>query len=360
MALLTYLRTIRFILSPNCANRCGFCRFPLRRYYSAPSLKRWRQLLRQSLPWQATTLHLVSGEPLTHDAELNQTVRYYGFRDPIDYLIAVLSQARDERHGGLLARLEFGQLGRADLQRLRPLVADYVVGLVPFDPALFDTPILWHSPALSPARRIELLTILGELAIPTTVVLLVGIGETQSGRVRALEAVCQLQRRYSHVQFVQIRPFRPRRGTPMADTPPASGEVLVSTLAQARALLPREVRLQVSAMEVFPYLTDCLEAGATDLGSCSCAPQRDMTLRQRGWMRLEHQLRNYGYRLVERLPLGEVLLQAGIYAEALRPGLAYQLRRLEQRHAVPSGPRRPSLAPQPPEATGSQRIQTGI
>src|SRR5437868_8423919 len=65
------------------------------------------------------------------------------------------------------------------------------------------------SPTKHPARRIEAIAAAGELRIPFTSGILVGIGESEAERVAALEQLADLQRRYGHIQEVILQNFVP-------------------------------------------------------------------------------------------------------------------------------------------------------
>src|SRR5262249_8105220 len=55
------------------------------------------------------------------------------------------------------------------------------------------------SPTKHPARRIETIAAAGELKIPFTTGILVGIGETEEERIAALEEIAALHERHGHI-----------------------------------------------------------------------------------------------------------------------------------------------------------------
>ncbi|MGH3995448.1 MAG: 7,8-didemethyl-8-hydroxy-5-deazariboflavin synthase subunit CofG, partial [Pseudonocardiaceae bacterium] len=124
------------------------------------------------------------------------------------------------------------------------------------------------APDKHPDRRLATLHIAGELAIPFTTGILVGIGETEADRVAALEAIAEAHRRYGHVQEVIVQNFRPKAGTAMRHVPPCPAEEHLRAIALARLLLPPEVHVQAP-----PNLTDdparVLAAGIDDWGGVS-------------------------------------------------------------------------------------------
>src|SRR5207247_1435247 len=77
----------------------------------------------------------------------------------------------------------------------------------------------------------------GELAIPFTTGILVGIGETRAERLEALAAIQAAHRRHGHVQEVIVQNFRPKPGTAMAAAPAPTLEEYLWTVAAARLVL---------------------------------------------------------------------------------------------------------------------------
>ena len=71
------------------------------------------------------------------------------------------------------------------------------------------------APDKAPARRLATLEAAGELAIPFTTGILVGIGEDVADRIAALEAIAASHRRHGHVQEVIVQNFLPKAGTAM-------------------------------------------------------------------------------------------------------------------------------------------------
>jgi FO synthase len=124
------------------------------------------------------------------------------------------------------------------------------------------------APDKTPARRVATLRAAGELSIPFTTGLLVGIGETREDRVRSLEAIVLAHEEFGHVQEVIIQNFLPKPRTAMASAPPASDEEFHWTIAAARLMLPDSVHLQAP-----PNLSDdpaaLLAFGIDDFGGIS-------------------------------------------------------------------------------------------
>jgi FO synthase len=78
------------------------------------------------------------------------------------------------------------------------------------------------SPDKLPAVRLETIKAAGELTVPFTYSILIGIGETREERIDALLALRDLNDAHGHIQEIIIQNFRPKPGTRMADVTPPS------------------------------------------------------------------------------------------------------------------------------------------
>jgi FO synthase len=84
----------------------------------------------------------------------------------------------------------------------------------------------------------------GELAIPFTTGLLLGIGETLRERIDTLVAIRDAHRRHGHVQEVIVQNFRAKPTIPRADAPEPDALDVARTVAVARLVLDDEVSVQ--------------------------------------------------------------------------------------------------------------------
>ena len=124
------------------------------------------------------------------------------------------------------------------------------------------------APDKEPARRLATLEAAGELAIPFTTGILVGIGDDRAGQLAALRAIAESHARHGHVQEVIVQNFLPKPGTAMAKAAPCPPEDLQWAIAVARLVLPPSIHVQAP-----PNLSDdlapLLAAGIDDWGGVS-------------------------------------------------------------------------------------------
>jgi FO synthase len=186
----------------------------------------------------------------------------------LEYLARAAKAVLEET--GLLPHLNPGVMTRADMAELRMVSASMGLMLETAAERLSARGgPHFGSPDKLPVRRLETIEVAGELAIPFTTGILIGIGETREERLDALVAIRALGERYGHVQEVIIQNFRAKPSTKMADAPEPPLEELLWTAAAARVLLGPEWSVQCPpnlSYEDFPLL---LEAGIDDWGGVS-------------------------------------------------------------------------------------------
>ncbi|MPZ66141.1 MAG: 7,8-didemethyl-8-hydroxy-5-deazariboflavin synthase subunit CofH [Pseudonocardiaceae bacterium] len=186
-----------------------------------------------------------------------------GYPSTVDYLVAACRLVVEET--GLLPHANAGALTRDELAALREVTASQGMMIESLRP---DLAAHRGAPDKDPRRRRDTLEAAGQLAIPFTTGILVGIGETEADRVQALAAIADAHRRHGHVQEVIVQNFLPKPGTAMREHPACPSEEHLRAIALARLLLPPEVHVQAP-----PNLSDdpagLLAAGSDDWGGIS-------------------------------------------------------------------------------------------
>ena len=249
-----------------------------------------------------------------------------GHRSTISYLGQACEIAIEE---GLLPHTNAGVMTRAELEQLKPVNASMGLMLENVSPRLRERGQAHHAaPDKDPALRLGMLRDAGELQIPFTTGILLGIGETPDEVVASLVAIRDLHQRYGHIQEVIVQNFRAKPTTRMADSPEPGSLDIARTIAVARLLLgdmniqappnlsPRDHRLFI-------------DAGVNDWGGISPLTP-DYVNPEAPWPHvsaLADTCREAGFTLQPRLP---------VYAEYVtRSGFLDPLMRtLVERHAA--------------------------
>ena len=190
-------------------------------------------------------------------------LRMRGYDSTVHYVAAMAALVLQET--GMLPHANCGALRADELAVLRPVSPSQGMMIESLDAGL-DCHRL--APDKEPARRLNTLEAAGELQIPFTTGILVGIGESRQDRIDALLAIAVSHERHGHVQEVIVQNFVPKARTAMRGVVACPGEEELWSIAVARILLPPSIHLQAP-----PNLTDdfavLLDAGIDDWGGVS-------------------------------------------------------------------------------------------
>jgi FO synthase len=169
------------------------------------------------------------------------------------------------RETGLLPHANAGALNGSELARLRPVSPSQ--GMM-IESVAEDLEAHRGAPDKTPERRLATLEAAGELDIPFTTGILIGIGDTRADQLAGLEAIAASHARHGHVQEVIVQNFLPKLRTAMKGVRACPSDDYLWAIAAARLVLPPEVHLQAP-----PNLSDdfgaLLDAGIDDWGGVS-------------------------------------------------------------------------------------------
>ncbi len=201
---ITFSRNYTLSLSRTCQCYCKYCAFATHRaHLYAP--EEVEQRLDEAVRRNSKELLVLTGERPEVNEEVAQRLRSWGHRDFTSYVVWTCERALER---GLLPHTNIGVLGREDLLRVREATASQGLMLESVSERLMET-VHAGSPTKHPAARLEMIDAAGELRIPFTSGILVGIGETEDERVASLEALAESNRRHGHIQEVILQNFVP-------------------------------------------------------------------------------------------------------------------------------------------------------
>ncbi len=326
--LVTYSPKVFVPLTTLCRDVCGYCTFarpPRRGERAFLGEEEVLAIARAGAAAGCTeALFTLGDKPELRYRVARDELRRLGCETTLEYLARCARLVLEET--GLLPHLNPGVLTRADLESLRPVSASMGIMLETTAERLAARGgPHWASPDKLPRRRLETIRLAGELAVPFTSGILVGIGETRLERLQALVALRELGERYGHVQEVIVQNFRAKPGTRMASHPEPSLDEHLWTIACARILLGPGWHVQAPpnlAYDDFPRL---LDAGIDDWGGVSPVTI-DHVNPEAPWPqveRLREATRSRGLELAARLPvypeyLGERWLDPAVRPAVLR------------------------------------------
>src|SRR5882724_13637240 len=195
MRRVTFSRNYTLSLSRTCQCYCKYCAFATHRAHIHDPDEVERRL-DEAVRRNTKELLVLTGERPEVNPEVEKRLREWGHEDFTSYVVWACQKGLER---GLLPHTNLGVLSHEDLGRLREVTASQGLMLESISERLMDT-VHAGSPTKHPARRLETIEAAGELRIPFTSGILVGIGENEDERVASLEALADVQRSYGHIQ----------------------------------------------------------------------------------------------------------------------------------------------------------------
>jgi FO synthase len=287
----TFSRNLTLSLSRTCQCYCKYCAFATHQahLYSPDEVL---EVLDGAAKRNVKELLVLTGEKPEVNADVAARLAEHGHEDFTAYVVWTCERALER---GLLPHTNLGVLSPRDLVRLREVTASQGLMLESISERLMQT-VHAGSPTKHPARRLATIRAAGELRIPFTSGILVGIGESEDERVQSLEAIAAAHAEFGHVQEVILQNFVPHQryygqepaeiadaaaraywqtgvadGRPSVPLPdwasPVSIDDMKRLIAECRRLMP-DVGIQVPP-NLADWWGELVAAGATDLGGLS-------------------------------------------------------------------------------------------
>jgi FO synthase len=269
---ISYSRKVFIPLTRLCRDCCSYCTFARPPRGDAPSYLSPEQILEIAAAGRAAgckeALFTLGDKPeLRYRAAREQLARL-GHQATISYLAEACRLVT--RETGLLPHSNPGLLTATDLAVMRTVAISQGMMLESAAARLCARGGPHHgSPDKEPAARLAGIRIAGELAIPFTTGILIGIGETRCERIEALLALRGLHETYGHLQEIIIQNFVPKATTRMADAPAPSLDEHLWTIAAARLIFPPEMNIQAPPNLRPGVLERLIAAGINDWGGVS-------------------------------------------------------------------------------------------
>lgn len=290
-SVVTYSPAYTVVPTYECFNRCAYCNFR-----ADPGKSPW--LTRRAAEAQLSLLQsdgvceilLLSGEVHPHSSR-----RQAWFQLIYDLCELALCL-------GFLPHTNAGPLSFAEMQQMKTVNVSMGLMLEQLTPHLLH--VHRQAPSKVPEIRLQQLAWAGELGIPFTTGLLLGIGETQKDWWETLEAIAQIHQRWGHIQEVILQPHSPGSQQTF-DAPAFDPHQLPHVIASARKILPSDITIQIPPNLVKDpnWLLACLDAGARDLGGIGPKDEVNPDYPHVQRQRLAEILEPAGWQLVPRLPV---------------------------------------------------------
>jgi FO synthase len=304
----SYSRKVFIPLTQLCRDVCHYCTFAHaprqgQRAYLSPD-----EVLAIARQGKAAgckeALFTLGDKPEARYRVAREELAELGYPTTLAYLEAMARLVFEET--GLLPHVNPGLMNAEEMMALRKVSISQGIMLESVSERLCQRGgPHFGSPDKAPQARLRTIALAGELNVPFTTGILIGIGETRQERVESLLALRALDVRYGHIQEIIVQNFRPKPNTLMADVDAVSLDEHLWTIAVARLLFRPDMNLQAPPNLSPGALDRIIAAGINDWGGVSPVTP-DHVNPEAPWphlARLEAATRQGGKTLVERLAI---------------------------------------------------------
>lgn len=304
----SYSRKVFIPLTRLCRDVCHYCTFATTpRKVVAPFLTP-EEVLQIARAGERAGCHealfTLGDKPELRYPAARRHLEFLGYPSTIAYLAAICGRVLKET--SLLPHVNPGVMLREEIALLRTVAVSQGIMLETSAERLCEPgQVHYGSPDKHPAVRLETIRLAGELRVPLTSGILIGIGETREERIESLLALRRLHDEHGHLQEVIVQNFRAKADTRRAHAPEPDLEDLMWTIAAARIVFGPQMNIQAPpnlTPREYPLL---LAAGVNDWGGISPVTA-DHVNPEAPWPQIDALRRHTeaaGKVLVERLPV---------------------------------------------------------
>ena len=266
----TYSRKVFFNLINLCRDTCSYCT-----YKSEPGQAKVSMLSKDNIislanvakKQNCTEALFVTGErPEQKYQEARTWLKENGFSSTTEYLVAASEIALDS---GLFPHTNAGNLTKDEMRQLKDTNVSLGLMLENSSERLSEEGMPHQfAPSKNPKARIKVLQNAGELKIPMTTGLLVGIGENPHELIDSIYAIKEIHDKYQNIQEIILQNFQPKTDTPMKSSPTPQERYFKTLVALTRIILP-DMNIQIPPNLSPVSYSSFLSAGINDWGGIS-------------------------------------------------------------------------------------------
>ncbi len=307
---ITYSKNFTLSLSNYCVNQCRYCFFN----YKIPKIsgpgniillgnEQIENLIQEALEHNCKEALLMSGERPDNFPEVKEELKKINCLDFIEFIKDICTYLLDFN---ILPHTNLGLLTYNEMKELKQYNASMGLMLESTSMKLFEKDgVHEHSLGKLPVKRIEHINNAGELKIPFTTGLLLGIGESIEDVIRDLYLIRNIHKEYGHIQEVIIQNFVSKDGISYQPKKIISLGELLKITGIAKIIFENEIAIQVPPNLIAGFEKDFIDMGIDDFGGISPLTV-DYINPDNLWPQIDDLNKiceEKGYKLRERLPI---------------------------------------------------------
>jgi len=253
-----------------CRDTCSYCTYksePDQSKLSMMSKKEISVLAKIGKDQKCTEALFVTGErPEQRYNEARIWLKENGFSSTPEYLVHASEIALEE---GLFPHTNAGNLTKSEMNDLKKTNVSLGLMLENSSERLSERGMPHQfAPSKRPKDRLRVLEDAGELGIPMTTGILVGIGETPYEIIDSIFAIKEIHKKFGHIQEIILQNFQPKQDTKMRNFPSANEHYFKKLVALARVMMPT-MNLQIPPNLSPRSYSSFLSFGINDWGGIS-------------------------------------------------------------------------------------------
>ncbi|HKC78669.1 MAG TPA: 7,8-didemethyl-8-hydroxy-5-deazariboflavin synthase CofG, partial [Nitrosopumilaceae archaeon] len=253
-----------------CRDTCSYCTYksePGQSKIAMMSKHDVQNLAKIGKIHKCTEALFVTGErPEQKYQEARTWLRENGFASTVEYLIHASEIALRE---GLYPHTNAGNLTKTEMNELRKTNVSLGLMLENSSIRLSQSGMPHEfAPSKHPKARLRVLKDAGELGIPITTGVLIGIGETAFEIIDSIYAIKEIHKKYGHIQEIILQNFQPKSDTMMKNISSPEEKYFKTLVALARVIMP-EMNIQIPPNLSPDTYASFLSVGINDWGGIS-------------------------------------------------------------------------------------------
>mgnify|MGYP001295579658 FL=1 len=253
-----------------CRDTCSYCTYkaePNDTKLSLMDKKTVRELAVLAKKYNCTEALFVTGErPEQKYPEAKKWLASQGFSSTAEYLIHCSEMVLNE---GVFPHTNAGNLSKDEMRELQKTNVSMGLMLENSSPRLREIGMPHHNaPSKEPSTRLNILKNSGELKIPMTTGILVGIGESMEENIQSIFDIKKIDDRYGNIQEIILQNFHPKPKTSMSRHSTPEEDYFKMIVALCRIIMPN-ANIQIPPNLSPENYHEFLSVGINDWGGIS-------------------------------------------------------------------------------------------
>ncbi|MGD1837132.1 MAG: 7,8-didemethyl-8-hydroxy-5-deazariboflavin synthase CofG [Nitrososphaeraceae archaeon] len=268
---ITYSRKIFINITNLCRDFCSYCTYRKNPYENGMVMMKPDEVIRLSeigRKYKCTEALIVAGErPEERYNEAKQWLNSLDYKSLAEY-VSDISETIVKKTG-LIPHSNIGNLDKNEMKSLKEYNISLGIMLESSSERLQQNGMPHeYAPSKNPKKRLKTIENAGQLNIPITTGLLIGIGETKEEIIDSIYLLNEINNKYGNLQEIIVQNFKPHVNTKMQDYKSPSQDYFLKIVALTRLIMPR-MNIQIPPNLNLNTYGSFIDSGINDWGGIS-------------------------------------------------------------------------------------------